>query len=180
MAPEARRVDLGPTGDTVADNIRRIRVSLGMNLRDLAESLRANGHPIAHSGLSKIENKTRRVDVDDLMALAVALGVTPLALLLPASRSPHDLIEVSGWGSERAGDAWGYALGITELVDDLPHDAPDLMSRSFPLWAEEQIRRWASAKGRERAGDEPPRGRVRGFQIADISEEPFEDGHGER
>lgn len=36
------------------------------------------------SGISKIENGERKVDVDDLVALAVALDVSPVALLLPA------------------------------------------------------------------------------------------------
>ncbi len=96
MTPDERKstsVTLGPSGEAVRANIRRIRTELGMSLRELESTLAASEHPIAHSGLSKIENGTRRVDVDDLMALSVALGVSPLALLVPASRGPLDLVE---------------------------------------------------------------------------------------
>jgi hypothetical protein len=44
----------------------------------------AAGRPILPSGLSKIEQGQRAVDVDDLVALAIALQVNPNALLLPA------------------------------------------------------------------------------------------------
>jgi transcriptional regulator with XRE-family HTH domain len=41
------------------------------------------GRSISPSALSKIENGDRRVDVDDLTALAYALGITPYELLSP-------------------------------------------------------------------------------------------------
>jgi transcriptional regulator with XRE-family HTH domain len=148
MATPQSRVDLGPTGEAVAENVRRLRVALGMSLRDLESKLQENGHhAIAHSGLSKIENKSRRVDVDDLMALALALAVTPVALLLPAARSPRDPVELTGWGSVDASWAWAYVLGTRDLVDVVFTDddgkpAPPLAARSFPLWAEEEVRRF--------------------------------------
>jgi len=41
------------------------------------------GRPLGHSAVDQIEKGTRRVDVDDLMALAAALGVSPITLLMP-------------------------------------------------------------------------------------------------
>lgn len=113
-----------------------------MTQADLAKQLRENGHPIPVSSIGRIESGDRRIEVDDLMAIALALGVSPLALLLPHVRSPDDEVEFTGWGPDRAGDVWGYALGISEIVD-IPGDDPTIMARSFPLWVEERLRRWA-------------------------------------
>lgn len=110
-------MDLGPTGVAVADNIKRVRAQAGLSLRELADKLADNGHPIAHSGLSKIENKTRRVDADDLMAIAVALGVSPVALLLPAPPDPRGEVRVTGSGERRAIDVWQWVIDGKARVD---------------------------------------------------------------
>lgn len=124
-------VTLGPTGDTVRDNIRRIRQSRRWTLRDLAEKLADNGHPIAQSALSKIENGTRKVDVDDLMALSATLGVSPLTLLLANPADPRTTSSLTGWGSERAVDAWRWAVtGEAEPIGVIAE------SDSLPWWIE--------------------------------------------
>jgi transcriptional regulator with XRE-family HTH domain len=48
------------------------------------------GRPILPSGLSKIESGDRRVDVDDLVGIAAALGVMPDRLLRAPDGSPMD------------------------------------------------------------------------------------------
>lgn len=133
MAPQekASRVELGPTGIAFAENMKRLRVAQGLSLRELADVLKENRHVIAHSGLSKIENKTRRVDVDDLMAIAVALGVPPLALLLPIARSPYDNVELSGWGSEIVLNAWKWATTGSPLIADKEQST---LEEAFPWW----------------------------------------------
>jgi transcriptional regulator with XRE-family HTH domain len=78
-----RANELGPTGQAVAVNVARIRNALGMSTYRLSEILADLGRPIAASAISKIEGGTRRVDTDDLMALAVAFDVPPAAILLP-------------------------------------------------------------------------------------------------
>jgi transcriptional regulator with XRE-family HTH domain len=55
-----------------------------MTQRALSERLAAHGRPMAVTAISRTEYRQRRVDVDDLIALAAALGVSPTALLLPA------------------------------------------------------------------------------------------------
>ncbi|WP_018762412.1 helix-turn-helix domain-containing protein [Arthrobacter sp. 135MFCol5.1] len=73
---------LGPTGEIVRKNVIRLRG--GMQYKELAERLVQIGRPIPALGLRRIEAGERRVDADDLVALAVAFGVSPLSLLLPA------------------------------------------------------------------------------------------------
>lgn len=87
--PAQNRIsDLGPTGQQLAKQLKRVRNDRGLDLRSLAERLRANGRFISASSLSKIENEARRVDADDLMALAVALDISPLWLLIDDEELP--------------------------------------------------------------------------------------------
>jgi transcriptional regulator with XRE-family HTH domain len=76
-----RKVEQAEVGHAVAAQIRRLREQKRLSLHDLSERLKTVGRPILPSGLSKIEQGTRRVDVDDLVALATALGTVPSMLL---------------------------------------------------------------------------------------------------
>jgi hypothetical protein len=59
-----------------------------MTAADLSARLTEIGHPIVDSGIHKTELGDRRVDVDDLVAFAEALGVEPAVLLLGESTIP--------------------------------------------------------------------------------------------
>jgi transcriptional regulator with XRE-family HTH domain len=83
-----RALELGVVGRTVAKRVRHIRKSNGLSLQDLSDRLTARGRPIVPSGLNKIEMGTRRVDVDDLFALASALRVMPNDLLYEPHVAP--------------------------------------------------------------------------------------------
>jgi transcriptional regulator with XRE-family HTH domain len=75
----------GQTNEVVAANLRKVRQSTGVDLRELSARIKTTGRVISPSALSKIENGDRRVDVDDLTVFAYALETTPAALLTPAS-----------------------------------------------------------------------------------------------
>lgn len=75
----------GHTNELVAANLRKVRQSTGVDLRELSARIKATGRVISPSALSKIENGDRRVDVDDLTVFAYALETTPAALLTPPS-----------------------------------------------------------------------------------------------
>ena len=77
--------DLGPTGEHVAQTVGKFREARNLGYAALSRRLAALGRKIPPLALRRIEAGERRVDVDDLVALAVALDVTPLALLLPAA-----------------------------------------------------------------------------------------------
>ena len=59
-----------------------------MDLAGLSARLTTVGWPIPVAALSRLENGNRRVDVDDLFALANALDVSPIALLGDPGASP--------------------------------------------------------------------------------------------
>lgn len=87
---------LSPTGDTVRGNVLRYRTRLNLGYAELARRLEELGRPIPVLGLSRIERGERRVDVDDLMALAVALGVSPTSLLLPDTTDSGHPVTATG------------------------------------------------------------------------------------
>lgn len=77
--------DIGSAGRDAATNVLRLRKAHGLTVKGLAERLAAKGRPIPASGLTRIELGQRRIDVDDLVALASVFDVTPGQLLLPPS-----------------------------------------------------------------------------------------------
>jgi transcriptional regulator with XRE-family HTH domain len=119
---------LGQTGETVRKNIRRIRDSKGISGPELSAKLDELERPIPPLGIHRIESGQRRVDVDDLAVLALALNVSPAALLMPSAGHVDDQVQVTGcpeshnaelvwdwlvaekpltrWGSLSEGDQW--------------------------------------------------------------------------
>lgn len=90
-----RRVGIGPTGETVRANVAAMRKRRGLVLRDLAEKMTEIGHPMAHNTINEIERGARRVDVDDLVALAAALDVSVLELLGIGDKPQQTLSETA-------------------------------------------------------------------------------------
>ena len=72
---------IGTAGQRVARNVRLLRHHRDLTYIALSKRLGEIGHPILDTGLMKIEKGDRRVDVDDLAALAEALEVEACALL---------------------------------------------------------------------------------------------------
>jgi transcriptional regulator with XRE-family HTH domain len=110
-----RPVEIDATGQQTARNIERLRTKLGVSQRRLAVRLTEMGRPMPGTALSKIERGERRVDVDDLVVIAVALGVSPSTLLLPEVGDDRE-VEVTGAGTVTAKAAWDWADGIRPLL----------------------------------------------------------------
>ena len=77
----ARSLEIGPVGIRTARTIEILRTERGLAQRELAARVTALGRPMTNTMLSRIERAQRRCDIDDLVALAQALRVSPLALL---------------------------------------------------------------------------------------------------
>ncbi|MCC8335245.1 helix-turn-helix domain-containing protein [Streptomyces sp. R1] len=77
----ARSLEIGPAGMLAARTIEILRTERGLGQRQLAARCTALGHPMSNTMLSRIELAKRRCDIDDLVAIAEALQVSPLALL---------------------------------------------------------------------------------------------------
>jgi 8-oxo-dGTP pyrophosphatase MutT (NUDIX family)/transcriptional regulator with XRE-family HTH domain len=113
-------------------NLRQLRDDRRLSTAQLAAILQDLGQPIQATGITKTEAGTRRIDIDDLVALAVALDVSPNRLLLPGEGgATHD--EARSWsdGTEvdltpvvrvPVMDAWAWATGESPLP--WPRDEP--------------------------------------------------------
>lgn len=131
----SREITRGPVATHVSQNLAELRRKRGMSLAQLSEVMTSTaGRPILASGLGKIETGERRVDVDDLVALAMALDVSPVRLLLPRPQpeaadapeetrteavlhrepGPNDYVLPSG-GSTPLTRVWSWACGDEPL-----------------------------------------------------------------
>ena len=144
--------DPGPTAARVATNVRALREARRLELTHLSERLERLGQPIGVPALSRLETGKRRVDVDDLVALALALDVSPARLLLPppgrdqraVTTTPGTTardaeVQLTPGQSHTARDAWGWATG-DETPRDLwgPHGDDEQLARYRRWEAENQ------------------------------------------
>lgn len=81
---------LGESGHVVAENVERLRVQQNLTFAALAKRLEDIDRPIPTLGLRKIVAKIRRVDADDLVALSLVFGVSPVTLLMPGMPGAAD------------------------------------------------------------------------------------------
>jgi transcriptional regulator with XRE-family HTH domain len=133
-----RAIEVGPTGKNVAQNLARLRERHGLTTRQLAGALESAGRPIPASGITRMEKGERVVTVDELTALAVVLGVSPSALLMPFTERPDTTVEVTGRGPVPAMAAWEWADGRATLGWDSRRPADDQFREwilfGWPAW----------------------------------------------
>jgi transcriptional regulator with XRE-family HTH domain len=105
-----RKVELDKTGNTVRANVVRFRGLRRMTLRDMATRMTDAGRPMSHATINEIEHGARRIDVDDLAALAIALQVSVPSLLMPPVTDEADQIEdaVTGAPVSYASSLWEW------------------------------------------------------------------------
>ncbi|WP_282795544.1 helix-turn-helix transcriptional regulator [Streptomyces sp. CC224B] len=72
---------IGPAGQAAAHAIESTRTARGYSQRQLASRVTALGRPMTFTAVSRIERRVRRCDIDDLVAIALALDVAPHTLL---------------------------------------------------------------------------------------------------
>lgn len=133
----AARVPLGPIGGYVMRNLKQLRQARGLTYKELSEILHNLGRDIPTLGLSRIEKGTRRVDADDLVALAIALCVNPAALLLPRDTLRHAEIQLTGSQPTSADAAWAWMDGLSPMLEGIvsDEDVLDFVRHARPTWA---------------------------------------------
>ncbi|MGW8438814.1 helix-turn-helix domain-containing protein [Nocardiopsis sp. NPDC055879] len=141
----------GPTAIQVATNVARLRKAQGLTRKELAN--RTNGL-VSVEMLRGIENgespetgrTTRRVDVDDLMVLALALNTSPVALLIGTPTHAWDSVEFTGLNHSHnhvAADVWRWATGDDPSILDEGSDPAEIRHQQAlfhayarPWWVE--------------------------------------------
>lgn len=158
-----RAITRGPTSDTVAANVKRIRRARALTAEGLSDLLAELGRPMLATGITSIETGRRRVDVDDLMALAIALRVSPVTLLMPDTSGVQQVtgaVANGGFLWEWATCAaplptWGVSDPVAAVADFQLHAVPAHYQRLAAAVAEaaEQYERWKAA-GMPAEGDD--------------------------
>jgi hypothetical protein len=130
---------LGATGKTVALNVERLRKEQNLTFAALSSRLSEIGRQIPPLGLRKIVAETRRVDSDDLVALAVVLSVSPPALLMPMGVERSDLVSTTATEGEVAAELlWKWLKGEAPP----PGSGLTMMefgARAWPQWEHDEF-----------------------------------------
>lgn len=132
-----RRVELDATGETVRRNIASLRDYRRLTLRQFAAELSTSARPLSYTTLSQIENGARRVDVDDLVVLAQALGVSPATLLMPGTADPQEQTSATGIPAVKAYALWRW-LTAQFAIKEGDSDPMDM------FWVADARPRWAT------------------------------------
>jgi len=121
MSDEERRRGNGldRATEAVGAAIRDVRIAHGVTLSELSKRLTRQGRPIHVSGLSKMENGERRIDVDDLFEIAEALNTSMLRLVAYAAAENSEDKEAWDLASqaadhERALNVWRRVMEVLE------------------------------------------------------------------
>jgi transcriptional regulator with XRE-family HTH domain len=103
----------------IAERVKGIRKDRRMSAQDLADATAQLGHPIKRSVIANLENGRRdSIGIAEVLVLARALDVPPLALVFPLGRAPE--AEVFPGASAPTWDAARWFTGEKPLPDDLP------------------------------------------------------------
>lgn len=117
-----KRKPIGPASRAVAANIEALRTYQNLSYAELSRRLERAGQPIPILGLRRIESLDRKVDADDLCAIAAALNVAPITLLMPnvrGGRDPHETVYTSGHkGRLTATRLWDWLRAVEPLGDN--------------------------------------------------------------
>lgn len=134
-----KKLDLGATGETVAANVTRLRDAAGLNYTEMSERLADAGRVISPVAVRRIESGERRVDTDDLVALALALGVSPITLLIPGNVDACDLVDITGISYPYTAECvWDWLVAERPIVAGATETTGDqwveFVHRSWPRW----------------------------------------------
>ncbi|MDT0382411.1 helix-turn-helix transcriptional regulator [Streptomyces sp. DSM 42041] len=115
-------------GQAVAAEVRRHRQAQGLSAQQLADRCAALGLPLGRSVLANFESGRRpTVSVPELLVLAKALGVPPIALLYPVGH--EDRVEAL---PDRAAPTW-EALRWFTGEGPLPTEQPEGAARPWAV-----------------------------------------------
>lgn len=151
----------GPIGRLVAENVQDLRERSRLKQADVVERLSEQGVKMLKTTLSKIENGQRSITVDELVALAYVLEVSPLVLLLPRENVSYQVTP-----EETASARLVYEWMIGELRPPFPWPEDEIAdedrARAWSLfsrlvsYAPEPSGHWLVNAELERRRDEGP------------------------
>lgn len=99
--------------ETVAARVKELRKRHRWTQADLAGHLAHLGYPVDPTVITRLERGERGVSLDDALAIAYALGVSPLYLVFPVTEGAE--IEITSKTTVDARDARRWTRGETPL-----------------------------------------------------------------
>lgn len=130
-----RPIELGPTGEAVAANVKRLREAQNLTWTRTAVALTEAGRETSPLAVRRVEEGRRRVDADDLAALAAVLNVSPATLLMPQASAPDEPAGITGVvPAPSARRAWDWLTGRSPVVDE-PARSPWFYMHGSPVWS---------------------------------------------
>ncbi|MFF3092141.1 helix-turn-helix domain-containing protein [Streptomyces cyaneofuscatus] len=151
----------GPISRQIARNLPTLRKARNLSTTKLSAKLKEAGRPIPPTGITRIEKGERRVDIDDLAALALALNVSPGALLLPDSFDDETRTFLTDRARVSSRTAWRWFEGSAP-----PVDPPAPGRRDDDYWQKRESHQALSSPTERRRFTQSPLGRA----LADVSE----------
>lgn len=127
--------ELGLTALVVAANVRKHRERLGLGFAQLSRELVRAGRDIPPLGIGRIESGERRVDVDELTALAAAFGVCPATLLMPEAEDQEAIVQLTGIEKAQAQRVWSWLTGSYPLTGSVLA----FFNVALPLWERDAV-----------------------------------------
>ncbi len=114
-------------------NLRAFRRLRKLSQGELAAQVTALGYPLNQTIVSRLESGTRAATVEELFVVAMALNVSPIALLLPGDA--RHVVKI-GSVSVPAAQVYGWTLGYVPLEPTaLGHE---LYRQALPRWLAER------------------------------------------
>lgn len=112
--------------ELVGENVRRARLSAGLSAHELAARMTGLGLPMSEASLARLEAGEDRLGVDALIAVGLALGLPPAALLAPLNLG--SLLWMDADGKPMA--SWALfqddQRSFTRIAAPAPTGAPEL------------------------------------------------------
>ena len=100
--------------EVVRKQLAQIRKRQGLTQTQLVERMKENGYDqITRTVISKIEQGTRSVSLDDALALAAVLGISPVHLFVPYEKPA--IMEITNTITATAVEVRGWVRGWNPL-----------------------------------------------------------------
>ena len=132
-----KKSDLGPIGASMAHTVRQLREARHLGYAELSRRLAELGREIPSLGLRRLEAGERRVDADDLVALALALDVSPATLLMPAAADDTERVDVTGVAKCDADRLWSWLSAQAPIEPDV--HVIEFRLAALPPWKKRQL-----------------------------------------
>jgi transcriptional regulator with XRE-family HTH domain len=146
MADKRNPLDL--TGEIVRANIRQRREDQNLTYAQLSRKLDKIGRKIPELGLRRIEEGNRRVDVDDLVALALVLKTAPATLLMPVVGDQYEMVSPTEKHAKMtAGKWWLYLQADPSGASVVGLSPAAFMVNAQPSWLQPQWMKGTESDG---------------------------------